>query len=106
MLYRYVKDNEHIRLVEYPIEKETPKSWTIIGEDYKQHTIRKEILRKAYAYPTKEQAFKNFKARTKKYISILEDNIESAKHFLREAERIEEGSIQNIPVKQPSPEQY
>jgi len=100
MLYRYVKDYEKIRLAEYPIAKETDKTWTILGEDFKKHVIRKEILRKAYAYPTKEQAFTNFKKRTEKHLAILENQIEEVKDWLKKIKEVEDREgILSIPVK-------
>ncbi len=92
-LYRYVRSYDWegggaIELIEYIVEKETSKTWTII-ENGKQHIIRKEEGRKRFAYSKKEDAFRNFKKRTEKALAINQVNVDAAKHFLEEIKKME-----------------
>jgi len=103
-LYRYVRSWEQISLIEYDIIKETPKTWTIM-EGPIQHVIRKEEGRKRYAYSQKKDAWKNFKARTKKSLQLAQQQVDAANFFLEEIKKVEE---QNLPIKirEYSPEIY
>ena len=61
---------------EYDLFKETPKGyWIGYGHFGKLHSSWtkwvSKTARKRYAYPTKEEALVNFKARTKKRMEIL-----------------------------------
>jgi len=63
----------------YELIKETEKGYWI---GYKSINYKKWIpkeSRKRYAYPTKEEAIENFKARTKRRIEILERTVSCCK---------------------------
>lgn len=103
-LYRYIRSWESgerdIELLELEVIKETPKSWTVICPQYKTHIVRKDILRKAFAYPDKKSAFKNFKKRTKKALLICEGNLEDSKNFIKRIKEFEENNKQ-IHIQEP-----
>jgi hypothetical protein len=71
---KYFQDKVEIKLLTFKLIKETEKSYWIQAfpsfffED--KRMIRKRAIR-SYAYPTKEEAFKNFRLRTMKYFDIL-----------------------------------
>jgi len=108
-LYRYIRDwgdngERAIRLLELEVIKESPKTWQVLN-DGKLHVIKKDTLRKAFAYPDKERAFKNFKKRTEKALLINEGWVEDAKYFIEEIRKTEKEN-KTILIKQSEYEIY
>ena len=79
--------------------RETPCGWWIIHysdyhgkmtkEELKKDPFKKWVgkwAKKRFAYPTKEEAMKNFRLRTEKYVRILTYRIDNAKRSLKIAE--------------------
>jgi hypothetical protein len=90
-----------VELTTYNLHKETPHGYWIIP-DYIQRNddwaneIKRWIpkkSRKRYAYPTKEEAMTNFVARTKRYVVILEANLNAAKSYLHIADKYTTGNL-------------
>jgi len=71
-----------ITLVTFEVFKETPKGYWIC-EDAPIWVSKTSIKR--YAYPTKEDALKNYIARTNKHIRLLKAKISKAEKLLKEA---------------------
>lgn len=79
--------NPKLELRKYDLIKETPKGYWI---GYKGFSFKKWIpknSRKRYAYPTKEEALKNFILRTKKRVKILKRQIDCCNIAIGLAER-------------------
>ena len=79
--------NPKLELRTYDLLKETEKGYWI---GYKGFPFKKWIPKKSkrrYAYPTKEEALKNFITRTKRRVNILQRQIECCKISISLAER-------------------
>lgn len=79
--------NPTLELRAYDLLKETEKGYWI---GYKGFSFKKWIPKKSkrrYAYPTKEEALKNFITRTKRRVNILQRQIECCKISISLAER-------------------
>ena len=78
--------NPKIVFIEYNLYKETNKGyWIGFGSFYEGSSLRSnakwipKTSKKRFAYPTKEEAINNFIKRTEKRISILSNQLDSAK---------------------------
>jgi len=71
----------------YDVLKETPKGYWINlwSFEYEKKWVSKEA-KKRFAYPTREEAMTNFKARKGRQIQILESQLKKAKEALNIAE--------------------
>jgi hypothetical protein len=79
--------NPKLELRTYDLIRETKKGYWI---GYKYLSYKKWIpkeSKKRYAYPTKEEAIKNFVTRTKRRIQILQWQIDCCNIALERAER-------------------
>ncbi|QQV90458.1 hypothetical protein Harreka1_51 [Olleya phage Harreka_1] len=95
--YRYTRgynffdyDNEHkIELIKFITKRETEKGYWIseVGSRFEKFVLKES--RKRYAYPTKEEAFHNFKRRTQSALDISLNSVKSAKSFLKLTETFE-----------------
>lgn len=88
-----------IQLRTFKFLKETPKGYWIIEKGWEHYSkqykrwIPKESKRR-YAYPTKEEAMKNYIKRTMLRIAIMERQLEFCKtalHRAREMDKVEKG---------------
>jgi hypothetical protein len=99
--YRYERDYNfldrvsfrEIGLVQFTTIKETKCGYWICRKGWYSYKdsyvfVLKES-RKRYAYPTKKEAFHNFKLRTEKSLEICKNNLESAKIFLKLIDKYE-----------------
>ncbi len=86
--YRYFSmlftDGPRVILAEFNLIKETPCGWWIQRMDQWNYLTENKrwvskTTRKRYAYPTKEEALVNFKARKRRQIAILEYQLDRAK---------------------------
>lgn len=87
-----------VLLSKYILVKETPKGYWIKPEydytdDYKFWVSKDGLNRKAY--PTKEQALINFKARKVRQISILKDRLLNAESAKMQTVKIEKELMEN-----------
>ncbi len=97
VLYRYnvmlfFEGRPKVLLSEYLVTKETECGWWIGGnkpkfEPHSFHTYTSKkwvskTTRKRFAYPTKEEALVNFKARKQRQILIIKGQLERAKEAL------------------------
>ena len=86
--------NPKVELRTFNLHKETPKGyWIGYGHMYpgflkSQARWVSKTSRKRYAYPTKEEALKNFIARNERRVKILSWQIESCKAALQVAKNI------------------
>lgn len=88
--YRLEYSFNNLEFKEYFSVKETTCGYWIVPIYYESYYNKKEELenikwkwipkesRKRFAYPTKEEAIRNFETRTKKYIKILKARLEMA----------------------------
>jgi hypothetical protein len=101
-LYRYQRDgtfidnndikNYCIELIEYEIEKETPKGYWVMHQYQKKFAL-KSSGRKRFAYDTKEKALNNFIIRTEKSVKICEEKLSTARGFLNACQKIKTENI-------------
>lgn len=79
---------------EFTVERETLKGyWIDIHKWNGVHGTKKWVPKEAhipYAYPSKERALTSYLRRTRKHISILEQQLFFAKDALRQAEKLVE----------------
>jgi hypothetical protein len=89
--YRY-SDNSYgmmsVNLAKFKAVRETPCGYWILKFN-KEKWIPKNS-RKRFCYPTKEEAWHNFKCRKKKQLQILEARVESVKSAIQLIKEIEE----------------
>ena len=75
----YVKVEER----NYEVIKETPKGyWIKLFSSFDEKKWVSNNAKNRFAYPTKEEALFNFKARKKRQIQILESRLKKAKEAL------------------------
>jgi hypothetical protein len=79
---RYANIGIKVNELKYVLVKETPKGYWIkptwdINEDHKKWVSK--TSKRRYAYPTKEEAMINFRARKKRQIQILTAKIQNAR---------------------------
>jgi hypothetical protein len=70
-----------VELKTIPLIKETEKGYWIGKYEWQKKWIPKES-RKRYAYPTKEEALKNYILRTEKRIKILKSGLSTSEQAL------------------------
>lgn len=89
----FFEGNVEVVLLKYSVTKETSCGWWIGGNDWLKYKASdfcayspkkwiSKTARKRFAYPTKEEALVNFKARKQRQIGIVEDQLERAKEAL------------------------
>jgi len=78
----YIPECE-VTLLTFPLVRETPKGYWILDELDLEKWISK-TSRKRFAYPTKKEAFLNFKKRTEKRLKILSHQVNLCKIALKE----------------------
>jgi hypothetical protein len=76
----------HFCFDEYTVFKHTPCGcWIIMPSGQKSKWVSAKS-KKRYAYPTKTEAMEGYKHKKISQISILEEQLENAKNYLKEAE--------------------
>lgn len=74
-------------LKEYDLIKETDKGYWIGFNEWAMKWVPKNSLRR-YAYPTKEEAMRNFIKRTEKRIQFLQHTLMGCEFALNEAKKL------------------
>ncbi len=92
--YRYediqFENGPHVRELEFALVRETPNGWWIKNAPGHYGILDKpkwvsKTSRKRYAYPTKEEAMANFRARKTRQIEILRYRLDRAIRALEKA---------------------
>lgn len=63
-----------IHLLKLTVVRESEKTYWVRLDDWGTTKQARKGARNTYAYPTKDQAFENYKRRTEKYLAILKNN--------------------------------
>ena len=93
--YRYTRDYDFldfvsgrkISLIEFITKRETKHGYWICRKGWSNYKDAERFVlknsKKRYAYPTKEEAFNNFKLRTESSLRFAKSNVESAEVFIK-----------------------
>lgn len=76
---------KNVELFTYEGIRQTPKGWWI-NDGIRDRWIPNEIYRKSFAYHNKEDAMRNFLARKRVQLSIMEGQIKGIKNAVKQAE--------------------
>ena len=89
-LYRYDWD---LILRRFKVIKETPCGYWVEVDMFERPSGRRWTSKHSvsrFAYPSKEEALDNFIARKRRQIKILEGNLEDARHWKIQAEKLKQ----------------
>lgn len=86
-LYRYHNGYDSIRCYVFKVLRETPCGYWIL-DDRKEKWVS-NYSRKRFCYPTKEEAWHNFKCRKKRQLKLLRGQVTYISNIIKDIEHLE-----------------